>query len=119
MKTGRPARRVLGLVSLLIAVLVGSTCEDPTSVILDLTATSEVVAGHSHSCTIPGRDITVAPMEGGTYTTTAAATSTIPSHTHTVTLSYQNLVDLQQAHAAILVESSSSQGHTHRFLFER
>lgn len=117
MKLGIRTGRVLGLALLLIVALVTSTCEDPTGVQLDITGISETVNGHFHRCTIPGRDITSAPPEGRTYTSTTDA-----GHSHTVTLNQTQLLDLQQPNATLNVRSEPSSDpsdpHRHNVLFQ-
>jgi len=119
MKTGMRRGRVLGLALVLLAVLAESTCDDPTGVQLDIvgiSSTDEDAVSHVrhfHRCTIPGRDITVAAPGDHEYTSTVEE-----GHSHTVILTAQQLLDLQQSNSSISVTSSSSHGHTHQFLFQ-
>jgi hypothetical protein len=119
MKMGTQLGRVVALVLLLLAVLAGSTCQDPTGVQLDITGISgqplsQGVPPHFHRCTIPGRDITLAPPEGRTYPST-----TDNGHSHEVFLSGTQLLDLQQPNAALSVDSKTTgSNHEHSFLFE-
>ncbi|GMQ80599.1 MAG: hypothetical protein BMS9Abin05_0027 [Rhodothermia bacterium] len=75
-----------------------------------LTATSTVVAGHSHSAQIPTADFASASNE--TYDTSNSG-----GHIHMVTLSAAQLASLGSG-GVVTVTSTNNSGHTHRFTFQ-
>lgn len=101
----------LFLVLLATAALVG--CGNSTNQALgDLTVTSTNVGNHTHDIVILRSAIQNPPAGQVIYTTTSAGS---PAHTHTVTLTQQNLTDIHNA-APVTVTSSTVNGHTHDFL---
>ena len=69
---------------------------------------------HVHNLTI-----TDAAMLANTLVYTSGPASAGPAHTHTVTLTAQQLSDLRDGFATIVVTSSSASGHTHLFVLNR
>ena len=78
----------------------------------DLTVTSTNVGNHTHDIIILRSAIQNPPAGQVIYTTTSAGT---PAHTHTVTLTQQNLTDIKNQ-APVTVTSSTVNGHSHDFL---
>ena len=79
------------------------------SQIMTFSAVSTVVAGHSHSATIPVTDLNSAT--GKSY-----QSSNSDAHIHTVTLSSSQLETIGSG-TSVTVGSSDSGGHTHQFTF--
>ena len=79
------------------------------SQIMTLSAVSTVVAGHSHSATIPITDLNSA-------TEKSYQSSNSDAHIHTVTLSASQLETVGSG-TSVTVGSSDSGGHTHQFTF--
>jgi hypothetical protein len=72
---------------------------------------SSFVQEHIHTVCVPLESLRSPPEEGATFTTTPGGTN---RHTHTVTLSRGQLVAVQ-AGQEVVVESSTTDGHTHTF----
>lgn len=120
-RTKRGVRRLLGACVLAAAAMAG--CEDPVAALTGLTATSTAPRGpspgsdgHTHRVTVPLGDIELPPPGGRVYATTTAGTS---PHAHTVTLTEDQLTDLQQNGAVVSIATSNEQDHFHVFLLER
>ena len=76
---------------------------------MTLTAVSTVVAGHSHSTTIPIDDLDSA-------TEKSYQSSNSDAHVHSVTLSVSQLRAISTG-SSVTVSSSNSAGHIHQFTF--
>ncbi len=77
--------------------------------IMTLSAVSTIVAGHSHSASIP-----IADLDSATAKNYQSSNS--DQHVHTVTLSATQLGTISTG-TSVTVGSSSSVGHTHQFTF--
>jgi hypothetical protein len=85
----------------------------PSSTVADLTVTSTVVNGHSHTVNVPSSDqLHPADM---TYT----SSSTL-NHTHTVTLTASQLASIASGGTVTVTSSASAVTgtHTHDFTFQ-
>ena len=104
---------VVAVVSVLSLIACGSSTTSPSSTVADLTVTSTVVNGHSHTVNVPSSDqLHPADM---TYTTSSTL-----NHTHTVTLTASQLASIA-AGGTVTVTSSVSAvtgTHTHDFTFQ-
>jgi hypothetical protein len=90
----------------------GSTTS-PSSTVADLTVTSTVVNGHSHTVNVSSGDqLHPADM---TYTTSSTL-----GHTHTVTLTASQLASIASGGTVTMTSSSSAVTgiHTHDFAFQ-
>src|SRR5512137_766748 len=90
----------------------GSTTS-PSSTVADLTVTSTVVNGHSHTVNVPSSDqLHPADM---TYTTSSTL-----NHTHTVTLTASQLASIASGGTVTVTSSVSAVTgtHTHDFTFQ-
>lgn len=109
-----------GVVFALLALLAGTSCDNPVAALTGVTAISTLAENHTHRCSIPLSDIDDPPAGGRSYTTT-----TDVGHAHTVSVSESQLRDLQQPGAAVSVVSSTAPAagppppHSHRFDFVR
>ena len=93
------------------------SCDDPAGPAGGLTATSsaEGEPQHTHAATVPYDDIDAPPGGGVAYTTTTSA-----GHNHSVALSADQLVSLQQVGALVWVGTAGGTGdHQHTFTFIR
>jgi hypothetical protein len=104
------------LLALALVSLWASGCTDPVAALGAINATSSVVAGHSHRCTIPLSDVNDPPPNGQDYDTTTDGTT---AHFHKVHLSVGQLTSLQDRNASQAVETSVTDSHKHVFIFER
>jgi hypothetical protein len=77
--------------------------------------TSTNVSNHTHTLCVPQSDLTSPPAEGATYTSSNNLDPINDEyHTHTVTLSAQQLSSIEGG-AEVLVTSSLDDLHTHQF----
>ena len=91
----------------------GNSTTTPSSTVADLTVTSTVVNGHSHTVNVPSGDqLHPADM---TYT----SSSTL-NHTHTVTLTASQLASIASGGTVTVTSSASTVTgtHTHDFTFQ-
>lgn len=70
-------------------------------------AASSVDFQHSHTITIPFTDLTSPPSGGAQYTSDGA------THVHTVTLTQQQLTDINNSQTVAVVSNADASGHTH------
>jgi hypothetical protein len=101
----------LFLVLMVMTVTVGLVgCGQATNQALgDLTVTSSNVGNHTHDIVILRSAIQNPPAGQVIYTSTMTGST---PHTHTVTLTQQNLTDIQRA-APVTVTSSVDANHSH------
>ena len=85
----------------------------PSSTVADLTVTSTVVNGHSHTVNVPSGD-QLHPADT-TYTTSSTL-----NHTHTVTLTASQLASIASGGTVTVTSSASAVTgtHTHDFTFQ-
>jgi len=87
----------------------GNNGNDGGDQTMTLSAVSTLVAGHSHSATIPISDLDSAARK-------SYQSSSADSHTHTVSLSVSQLGIISSG-SSVTVTSSNSVGHAHQFTF--
>jgi hypothetical protein len=104
---------VIAVVGALFLMACGSSTTSPSSSVADLTVTSTVVNGHSHTVNVSASD-QLHPADT-TYTTSSTL-----NHTHTVALTASQLASIA-AGGTVTVTSSASAvtgNHTHDFTFQ-
>ncbi|HEY3818870.1 MAG TPA: hypothetical protein VGL81_16980 [Polyangiaceae bacterium] len=81
--------------------------------------TSSNVSEHTHTLCVPATDLSTPPVNGNTYT---SSTNLDPlndvEHSHTVTLTAQQLASIDGG-GAVTITSSNSDEHTHQFMITR
>ncbi|HEV8370719.1 MAG TPA: hypothetical protein VGQ39_22405 [Pyrinomonadaceae bacterium] len=77
-------------------------------------STTSGATPHVHNVTVSD-----AQMLANTLVYTSGPASAGPAHTHTLTLTAQQLSDLRDGFATVVVTSSTAAGHTHAFVLNR
>lgn len=85
----------------------------PTVSAGDAVYTSSDVQAHTHTFGVPLPDFTAPPSSG-----VSGDTSNNASHTHTVSISASDLMNVE-AGSSVMITTSSNSGHTHVFTFVR
>jgi hypothetical protein len=81
--------------------------------------TSSNVSEHTHTLCVPQSDLSSPPGQGATYTSSSSLDPlNDENHTHTITLSAQQLLSIETG-AQVVVTSSVSDSHTHQFAIVR
>jgi hypothetical protein len=91
----------------------GSSTTTPSSAVADLTVTSTIVNGHSHTVNVSSSD-QLHPVDT-TYTTSSTL-----NHTHTVILTASQLASIASGNTVTVTSSVSTVTgtHTHDFTFQ-
>ncbi len=105
--------RIGELIVILPAVKVLAACGSAAPKVPSLSYTSTNVEGHTHSAAIADSLLSAPPASP-----TELDTSNVFNHIHTVTLTQQNLQDIENGQT-VNITTSSADGHTHAFAFSK